>query len=746
MLRTLGAIVLAIAFLAGSAAHAAVDPAVACRNSKAKATGKKASDVLKALGKNVKKPNGTKLAADISKAESKFTKAFTKAEAKAAGQCATSGDSGTIEDKVNALVVEVLGSMPPECGNNFQNPGEECDGTDDDACPGGCQVDCLCPPPPCNCCSVNPALVSFTTIEGEGTCGKARNFRCIGTDPDFQNHACVAVEHGGDHTDCDFGPCLLGPNICVNDSTLTCTSDAQCQGACTEIIAGSIPQDLVCGGLYTGGGQNSVRLPLTVPDEGVLFTKVTDCTNDILTLGPAKGTDLVGTVPGCTSGSEEACRRTCSEGKKCSAGSSNPGETCVVDDECPGGVCEDRCLFGPPLPVPNEQTVPTSVCVINVAARDASGSTDCSDGSASMDIPLAAVVFLHGDLLSSADPPNVPGIQACPLCTKVCQGGDKAGFPCENDSPDCDAGGTCSASTQCLGPNTPNHGLSCTPATSKLDVHDCCDGGTNNGARCNACSKSGEPCTDDSDCVTLPGDVCLTCIGGACISGCTSFPTSHDCPPNPAVDITEAIRGLPIDFSLTTGMVAKQAFDLPEATRTFCGFCRDLLVEGSECFDGFSDPGGVKNCPESVALAGLCSVSKTTCTDDTDCPASETCKHCLAGTGLIDGCGTAIPCTDDSDCTAPYESCAQRNPGFASKGGLTYMEEIGTTDGECMADLQPHVTDQVSVFCIPPTHDQTVDSAGDLPGAGATALRGNAQVHQGSPSGAFIGVPSGALD
>jgi hypothetical protein len=34
----------------------------------------------------------------------------------------------------------------------------------------------------------------------------------------------------------------------------------------------------------------------------------------------------------------------------------------------------------------------------------------------------------------------------------------------------------------------------------------------------------------------------------------------------------------------------------------------------------------------------------------------------------------------------------------------------------------------VSAFCIPPTFDPTVDSAGDLPGPGAAMLQGDAQL------------------
>ena len=37
---------------------------------------------------------------------------------------------------------------PPSCGDNVVNqPSEVCDGTDDAACPGQCQADCTCPPP-----------------------------------------------------------------------------------------------------------------------------------------------------------------------------------------------------------------------------------------------------------------------------------------------------------------------------------------------------------------------------------------------------------------------------------------------------------------------------------------------------------------------------------------------------------------------------------------------------------------------
>jgi hypothetical protein len=42
-------------------------------------------------------------------------------------------------------------SDEPFCGDNNQDSGEECDGTDAAACPEACQGDCTCPPPPPLC-------------------------------------------------------------------------------------------------------------------------------------------------------------------------------------------------------------------------------------------------------------------------------------------------------------------------------------------------------------------------------------------------------------------------------------------------------------------------------------------------------------------------------------------------------------------------------------------------------------------
>jgi hypothetical protein len=107
-------VILAIGFVAFLCVHsppgAGANAGAVCTQKKAKATGKKASDILKAFGKNFKKPNQTKLDADISKAQSKFTKGFTKAES---GTCQTSGDVGTIATQVELLVADVVAAIEP---------------------------------------------------------------------------------------------------------------------------------------------------------------------------------------------------------------------------------------------------------------------------------------------------------------------------------------------------------------------------------------------------------------------------------------------------------------------------------------------------------------------------------------------------------------------------------------------------------------------------------------------------------
>jgi hypothetical protein len=359
-------------------------------------------------------------------------------------------------------------------------------------------------------------------------------------------------------------------------------------------------------------------------------------------------------ITGCDSGTGamtlgpttpgEVGQRNCTQGRTCSGS----GAPCVLDADCPATqTCLDNCLFGPPLPIPNSNVTPWSFCVIDVVAQDAGGTAQCTGGATNLSLPLRQVLHLTQDSLSSTQGPiDVPGIQPCPLCSRQCVGGVDNDQPCE-DAGDCDSN-TCDGTPNCIGGI--DHGNICTPATSKL-----------------------------SD----------------------AFPTSHDCRVDPAARLS---GGLLISLSLTTGSQTKQGIDQPAGPRNFCGYCRDVLVEGTGCFDGNPDPGQLKNCPDSLAQ-----------------------PTCLPASGSTSGCGNAIACTDDTDCTVPYESCVQRTPG-AFSDALTVITVTGSPAGVCVDDGAEHSSTLVSAFCIPPTFDSTIDASWDLPGPGAEMRQGVVQL------------------
>jgi hypothetical protein len=131
---------IALTAVTGAPAIAGGELGASCKISKAAAAGSKAAALLKAFGRNQKTASPLKLARDLSKAQSKFTRTFASAEAK--GGCLTVDDTAMIESKVDALVADVVAEVAPPpvpgCGNGVLDVGEECD----DSAPGG---DATCP-------------------------------------------------------------------------------------------------------------------------------------------------------------------------------------------------------------------------------------------------------------------------------------------------------------------------------------------------------------------------------------------------------------------------------------------------------------------------------------------------------------------------------------------------------------------------------------------------------------------------
>jgi hypothetical protein len=162
--------------------------------------------------------------------------------------------------------------------------------------------------------------------------------------------------------------------------------------------------DLACGGLYFGGGADSVPLPATIPDMGTTFTKITSCntTTHAFTFAPTAGTDIPAPF------------------------NNHPNRHCSNSTQAnPEYPTRNGCLFGPPLPIPNTATPGLSTCVINRVTSSASGTGNC-DGTTDLNLPLGSDIYLTGDLLTAET-----GIQPCPLCkASVCEGGPNNGLAC----------------------------------------------------------------------------------------------------------------------------------------------------------------------------------------------------------------------------------------------------------------------------------------------------------------------------
>jgi cysteine-rich repeat protein len=110
-----------------------------CTSSKVRAAGKKADAKSKCHAKAIGKGLLTD-GACLTKAEAKFTSAFSKAEAK--GDCLTTGDTASVEATVDAFITDLVTELkPPVCGNGDLESGEGCDDgnlTDGDGCDSNC--------------------------------------------------------------------------------------------------------------------------------------------------------------------------------------------------------------------------------------------------------------------------------------------------------------------------------------------------------------------------------------------------------------------------------------------------------------------------------------------------------------------------------------------------------------------------------------------------------------------------------
>ena len=226
-------------------------------------------------------------------------------------------------------------------------------------------------------------------------------------------------------------------------------------------------------------------------------------------------------------------------------------------------------------------------------------------------------------------------------------------------------------------------------------------------APCPRCIDNGGGCGAGTLCCEAGPNMGDPCVPGTTLSG-VSNPTSHDCPP-PA----PFIGSLPIPFNLSTGTQAKTASDFLSQTQVFCGVCGRSSGSQPSDFRGVC-AGGTQNgasCNTDTS-SGACVTGGGTC-NPTPCTADAMCSS------FATGCGPTG--------TAACNRCRQRTSGAFGAGAAQTITENGQSPNACIA-TGTHPGTLVSVFCIPPAFNTTVDSNGDLPGPGAVSLPGMIQM------------------
>lgn len=473
-------------------------------------------------------------------------------------------------------------AQPGFCGDARKNgPNEECDGSDDSACPG------LCGEPlglfPCLCQNLKRIrVVEHANADlDNGWTG--------------QSHDSGIVEGGGyvtDLWDCDPPDtlCSVGP---------TCS----CPGCVPGQVHASCAPD---------------KNPLPALDTG----------NEICASIPASG------------GGGGTCRRTAggTTGPHCEI---DIDKRCLSDAGCPGE--GDRCVtvaHGAPLPIASGGV---SVCVVNIFSEDVRGTKDLASGAGAVFLRQNSATYLGpdqqepcpvcGGFCSGDAGPFSPGVRnlcktnadctAPAVCVTdpVCSWGPNQDQPCRPDTP---SGGTteffgnpsvdCAMAGSLLGIIDVFFNPVTTDTTERKALIDCgtlgftnktCAGGPNQHAVCtvdsecpggecneqcfcpggpqkpNACNAAcvggtddAQPCTDNSECAAPgfchPADCRLNPLDlDSCQEGqCTVGPGNQTCSVHTFVSCTS------------------NAACRPSGTCPFCAESETCNTAPRECFVG----------------------------------------------------------------------------------------------------------------------------------------------------------------
>ena len=542
------------------------------------------------------------------------------------------------DNLVNDPLQSVIGSR------KIGTPPEECDGSDDVACPGACGAPgsafaCLCTD------IARERVIEHDTADlDNGWTGTS--------------HDSTVVEGGGyvaDLYDCDGpgGPdtlCTVGPS-CQLAPHQPCVSDAGCPGvgnACRKRFTATGPHcnqnvqqpctgDGDCPGLENFCRKTPHGIPLPLSSGGVAVCIVNVFSEDVTgTTDLATGDFAVrlrqDSVTHLASGTLNQPCPTCGGFCDGPSGGAGPGTRtlCTSDADCPGAttcVLDAVCAFGPNEDQPCRRVAPFG----NDTLLFGTPSVDCPP-SPGNDISSGGLDILFNPATTGTRTltPSV-ACDAFGFGALKCIAGADTGRTCTVDS-DCAGGGVGSCQPQCFCPTVGG-----TPAKPN-DCFAACRGGTSDYQACSA----------DSQC---PGGFCqpASCraAAGVCVSG--------------------------------------------TAVGAACGADSDC-AGGGQCGDDDSSDEGF--CPAGPAQ-GLCSFTTPKgCTTNAECRPSGSCPFCLADDsevcvfrkkdcfpnegitrtgmpGVPDRVGVAIYCIPDAGNSAVNNTAGLPGPGALSQPATT---------------------------------------------------------------------------
>ncbi len=563
-----------------------------------------------------------------------------------------------------------------QCGNGVLDSGEQCDPPMDSNCPGECHLDCQCP--------------------GAATCGD-----------DTVNQP---------SEECDGSDDALCPGACQPDCTCgaTCGDGVvdpgeQCDGSADGACPGNCQPNCQCPTCGDGVKNQPSEQCDGSDDQACPGACQPDCT-----CGPFCGDGVKNGAEQCDGGDTGSCPGTCQDDCTCAPfcgnGVREAGENCDPGPPADDALCPGACQAACTCPAIGELSF-----IVTPGADLDTGWTGTSHN-----FGVQAGATIPGEI-AACDSMSDPECTFFANVGSFCSG--DASLSC-TDSTQCPVGQTCVINTYgaplplssggvpvCIvnrfaGDVTGTYNLQTGDAAIRVPLNSLVHLATDVNRPCPICDCGA---ADPQSCALGQSGTCSDNPLRSCtVEGTGPFgPTSNDCPPNTATNISGG--GLDIVFDpASTGTVSFPS-NQPCTGNGFQGF-------GCWC-SGQTQPSACNSACDGGSRDGL------SCTTDANCPGAPAgaCKplcrqivgdpvgegQCVAGP-IDRTCAQAhqVTCSTDTDCPGIGPCVSEIRRCF-----LDPIVRVGT----------PGTSTDVlgATFCIPATSSPAVNNTAGLPGPGA---------------------------